>query len=43
MDAALTEMDEESYRLFLRYHLATCERADMVGISHHTIDIFRKD
>lgn len=43
MDAALEEMDEESYRLFLRYHLATCERADMVGISHHTIDIFRKD
>ena len=43
MDAALEEMDEESYRLFLRYHLATCERPDMVGISHHTIDIFRKD
>ena len=43
MDAALEEMDEESYRLFLRYHLTTCERADMVGISHHTIDIFRKD
>ena len=43
MDAALADMDEETYRLFLRYHLATCERADMVGISHHTIDIFRKD
>ena len=43
MDAALTDMDQETYRLFLRYHLATCERPDMVGISHHTIDIFRKD
>ena len=43
MDAALADMDEETYRLFLRYHLSTCERADMVGISHHTIDIFRKD
>ena len=43
MEAALAEMDEETYRLFLRYHLATCERPDMVGISHHTIDIFRKD
>ena len=43
MEAALAEMDEDTYRLFLRYHLATCERPDMVGISHHTIDIFRKD
>ena len=43
METALAEMDEETYRLFLRYHLATCERPDMVGISHHTIDIFRKD
>ena len=43
MEAALAEMDEETYQLFLRYHLTTCERPDMVGISHHTIDIFRKD
>ena len=43
MEAALADMDEETYNLFLRYHLHTCERADMVGISHHTIDIFRKD
>ena len=43
MESALAEMDEETYALFLRYHLATCERPDMVGISHHTIDIFRKD
>ena len=43
MEAALADMDEETYQLFLRYHLTTCERADMVGISHHTIDIFRKD
>ena len=43
MEAALADMDEETYRHFLRYHLHTCERQDMVGISHHTIDIFRKD
>jgi len=43
MEAALNEMDEQTYELFLRYHLATCERPDMVGISHHTLDIFRKD
>ena len=43
MEEALAAMDEEVYRHYLRYHLATCERSDMVGISHHTIDIFRKD
>lgn len=43
MEAALSQMDEETYEMFLRYHLATCERPDMTGISHHTIDIFRKD
>lgn len=43
MADALAAMDEETYRLYLRYHLATCERPDMVGISHHTIDIFQKE
>ena len=43
MQDALADMDEETYQLYLRYHLTTCERADLVGISHHTIDIFRKD
>lgn len=43
MEPALAGMDEETYEAYLRYHLATCERSDMVGISHHTIDIFRKD
>ena len=36
-------MDEKTYHLFLNYHFATCERLDMVGYSHHTIDVFRKD
>jgi len=39
----LTEMDEETFSLYLAYHLATCERQDMVGVSHHTLDIFRKE
>lgn len=43
MEEALANMDEETYQLYLRYHLATCERQDLVGVSHHTIDIFRKD
>ena len=43
MREALAQMDAQTYALYLRYHLTTCERPDMVGISHHTIDIFRKD
>ena len=43
MREALEQMDERSYNLFIRYHLATCERVELSGYSHHTLDIFRKD
>ena len=39
----LAEMDEETYELFIKYHLATCERLDLIGYSNHTLDIFRKN
>lgn len=41
--AKLNEMDDETYNLFLKYHLATCERQDLLGYSNHTLDIFRKE
>jgi SAM-dependent methyltransferase len=37
---AMTDME---FDLFMQYHFATCERGDMVGLSAHTLDIFRKD
>jgi len=40
---ALDEMDDPKFDLFLSYHFAICEREDMIGISDHTLDIFRKD
>ncbi len=43
MRKTLAEMDEDTFRLYLRYHFATCERIDMIGYSNHTLDIFRKD
>ena len=43
MRDALAAMDEATYRFYLQYHLSTCERPDMLGYSHHTLDIFRKD
>ena len=41
MRAALEAMDDATFGLYLRYHLATCERPDMMGLSNHTLDIFR--
>ena len=43
MREIVDQMDDATYELFLKYHLATCERQDMIGYSHHTLDIFRKD
>ena len=43
MRETLANMDDETFALYLRYHLATCERMDMVGYSNHTLDIFRKE
>lgn len=43
MRETLNQMDDSTYELFLKYHLATCERQDMIGYSIHTLDIFRKE
>lgn len=42
MREAVEGMDEEFFRLYLKYHFTICERADMVGVSHHFLDVFRK-
>lgn len=39
----LSAMDDETYGLFVKYHLATCERLDLIGYSNHTLDIFIKN
>ena len=43
MRPILNSMDEETYKLFIEYHLSTCERADLLGASAHTLDILRKE
>ena len=42
MRDAITAMDEETFARYLRYHFAICERLDMIGFTHHSLDIFRK-
>ncbi len=42
MRDAVNAMDDESFDLYLRYHFSICERQDMIGITHHSLDIFKK-
>lgn len=37
----LRDMDEEVFDKFMEYHLATCERMDLMGATAHTVDILR--
>ena len=43
MRQTIDEMDDGLFDLYLQYHYAICERSDLVGASHHILDIFRKD
>ena len=38
----LNQMDDEEFDMFIKYHLATCERQDLIGAAAHTLDILRK-
>lgn len=42
MRPVLNAMDEETFDLFVQYHLSICERMDIMGASAHTVDILRK-
>ena len=43
MRAEVDGMDDEFFRLYLKYHFAICERPDCVGVSHHILDVHRKN
>ncbi len=43
MRACIDQMDEDFFAQYLRYHFAICERSDCVGVSHHILDIHRKN
>lgn len=42
MQETVDAMDDETFALYMRYHLSICERADMVGLTNHSLDIQRK-
>ena len=38
---SLNKMDDETFELFIKYHLTTCERKDLIGAGTHTLDILK--
>ena len=43
MRKCIDEMDDETFDIYMNYHLNVCERADMVGATNHILDIFIKE
>lgn len=42
MRDTINQMDEKMFETYLKYHFSICERSDLIGITHHSLDIFRK-
>ena len=42
MRETIDAMDDETFGKWLEYHFAICERQDLIGASHHTLDILKK-
>lgn len=40
MRDAIDAMDEKVFEIYLKYHFSICERSDLVGVTHHSLDIF---
>ena len=38
----VNKMDDKEYELFIKYHLSTCERPDLLGAGRHILDILKK-
>ena len=38
----LNQLSDEEFELFIRYHMSTCERMDLIGAGAHTLDILKK-
>lgn len=39
---SIDAMDDEDFHSYLKYHFATCEREDLLGVTSHALDIFKK-
>ncbi|MEG2609767.1 MAG: methyltransferase domain-containing protein [Bacilli bacterium] len=42
MKSLVNNMSDDVYKVFLEYHLKTCEREELLGASRHLLDILKK-
>ena len=42
MRDCIDAMDDDTFAKWMDYHFTICERPDLIGASHHTLDIIRK-
>ena len=42
MKNQIDAMDDETFNKWMEYHMAICERQDLIGASNHTLDILQK-
>lgn len=42
MRDTVDEMDDETFEYYMKYHLCTCERQDLIGAANHSLDILQK-
>ena len=42
MRQVIDAMDDVTFSKWMDYHFSTCERQDLIGASHHTLDILQK-
>ena len=40
--ACIDAMDDETFGKWMEYRFTICERQDLIGASHHTLDILQK-
>ena len=43
MRPVMDAMDDETFGRWMDYHFTICERQDLIGASHHTLDILQKE
>lgn len=41
--SVINKMDDTTFDLFIRYHLSTCERLDLIGAGRHALDILKNN
>ena len=43
MKNIINKMDDKTFELFIKYHLSTCERKELLGTGRHILEILKKD